>query len=137
MSDAHKGYTGEALDVLREFGVAVWDDVEIESARSLEHVRSELAAGNLSSLLLSPDAGLEHIPMVHIPDADRAAIARGQIIRVRGTISGPVDPAVVLEQADVVRVLDARGSLAAMAHVTKGRLYPDKVFVTPEDLAQA
>lgn len=109
----------------------------IASAHSLEHVRTELAAGNLGSLLLSPDAGLEHIPMVRIPDSDREAIARGQIIRVRGTISGPVDPGVVLEQADVVRVLDERGSLAAMAHVTKGRLYPDKVFVTPEDLAQA
>ena len=43
----------------------------------------------------------------------------------------------MLEQADVVRVHDERGSLAAMAHVTKGRLYPDKVFVTPEDLEQA
>ena len=109
----------------------------IESAHSLEHVRTELAAGNLGSLLLSPDAGLDHIPMVRIPDADREAIARGQIIRVRGTISGAVDPAVVLEQADVVRVLDERGSLAAMAHVTKGRLYPDKVFITPEDLKEA
>lgn len=110
---------------------------DLESAHSLEHVRSELAGGNLESLLLSPDAGLEHIPMVRIPDSDREAIARGQIIRVRGTISGPVDPAVVLEGAEVVRVLDERGSLAAMAHVTKGRLYPDKVFITPEDLAQA
>ena len=33
MSDAHEGYKGEALDVLRKFGVAVWNDVEIESAR--------------------------------------------------------------------------------------------------------
>ncbi len=109
----------------------------LDAAHSLEHVRSELAAGNLGSLLLAPDTGLDHIPMVRIPDADRAAIARGQIIRVRGTISGPVDPAEVLEGAEVVRVLDERGSLAAMAHVTKGRLYPDKVFVTPEDLEQA
>ena len=106
----------------------------IDAAHSLEHVRAELAAGNLGSLLLSPDAGLDHIPMVQIPDSDREAISRGQIIRVRGTISGPADPGTVLEQADVVRVLDARGSLAAMAHVTKGRLYPDKVFITPEDL---
>ena len=100
-------------------------------------VRAELAAGNLESLLLSPDAGLDHIPMVRIPDRDREAIARGQIIRVRGAVSGPLDPAAVLENADVVRVLDERGSLAAMAHVSKGRLYPDKVFITPEDVAQA
>ncbi len=110
---------------------------ELGSAHSLEHVRAELAAGNLESLLLSADAGLDHIPMVCIPDSDREAIARGQIIRVRGEVSGPVDPAVVLESAEVVRVLDGRGSLAAMAHVAKGRLYPDKVFITPEDLKEA
>ena len=109
----------------------------IEAAHSLEHVRAELAAGNLEPLLLSPDAGLDHIPMVRIPDKDREAIARGQIIRVRGKVSGPVDPAAVLENAEVVRVLDERGSLMAMAHVTKGRLYPDKVFITPEDVASA
>ncbi len=109
----------------------------LDDAHSLEHVRAELAAGNLESLLLSPDAGLDHIPMVRIPDKDREAIARGQIIRVRGAVSGPLDPAAVLENADLVRVLDERGSLAAMAHVTKGRLYPDKVFITPEDVAQA
>jgi tRNA pseudouridine55 synthase len=109
----------------------------LESAHSLEYVRGQLAAGQLGSLLLSPDAGLDHIPMVRIPDADREAIARGQIIRVRGSISGPLDPAAVLESAEAVRVLDARGSLAAMAHVDKGRLYPDKVFITPEDLKEA
>jgi tRNA pseudouridine55 synthase len=109
----------------------------LESAHSLERVRAELAAGNLETLLLSPDAGLDHIPMVRIPDKDREAIARGQIIRVRGEVSGPVDPASVLEDAEVVRVLDGRGVLAAMAHVSKGRLYPDKVFITPEDLTQA
>ena len=70
--------------------------------------------------------------MVTIPDKDREAVARGQIIRVRGDVSGPIDPAAVLESAEVVRVLDERGSLAAMAHVAKGRLYPDKVFITPE-----
>jgi len=109
----------------------------IASAHSLEHVRAELAAGNLEAMLLSPDAGLEHIPMVRIPDKDREAIARGQIIRVRGEVSGPIDPAAVLENAEVVRVLDERGALVAMAHVTKGRLYPDKVFIIPEDLKQA
>ena len=103
----------------------------IDSAHSLEFVRSELAAGNLERLLLSPDAGLDHIPMVAIPDKDKEAIARGQIIRVRGEVSGPVDPAAVLQEAEVVRVLDGRGALVAMAHVSKGRLYPDKVFITP------
>ncbi|MEA2025543.1 MAG: tRNA pseudouridine(55) synthase TruB [Chloroflexota bacterium] len=104
----------------------------IEAAHSLEHVRKELAAGNVESLLLSPDAGLDHLPMVQIPERDKEAIARGQIIRVRGQVSGPVDPATVLEAAEVVRVLDESGRLVAMAHIAKGRLYPDKVFISPE-----
>jgi len=33
MSDAHKGYKGDALAVLTRFGVAVWDDVEVASTR--------------------------------------------------------------------------------------------------------
>lgn len=109
----------------------------LASAHSLEVVRGELAAGRVGSLLLPPDAGLDHIPMVRIPDTDREAIARGQIIRVRGQISGPLDPAAVLEGTEAVRVLDERGSLAAMGHVSKGRLYPDKVFIAPEDLTEA
>jgi tRNA U55 pseudouridine synthase TruB len=34
--------------------------------------------------------------------------------------------------ADLVRVVDESGRLVAMAHVRDGRLYPDKVFVSPE-----
>ena len=33
MSDAHKGYKGEALDALTKFGVSVWSDVDIDSTR--------------------------------------------------------------------------------------------------------
>jgi glutamyl-tRNA(Gln) amidotransferase subunit D len=33
MSDLHKGYKGEALDVLQRFEVAVWDDVDVETSR--------------------------------------------------------------------------------------------------------
>jgi tRNA pseudouridine55 synthase len=104
----------------------------IEEAHSLEHVRRELAGGNVESLLLSPDVGLDHLPVVRVSARDKEAIARGQIIRVRGQVAGPIDPAAVLESAEVVRVLDERGTLAAMAHISKGQLYPDKVFVTPE-----
>lgn len=104
----------------------------IEEAHSLEQVRKELAAGNTEALLLSPDTGLDHMPMLRVPDRDKEAIARGQIIRVRGQIDGPVDPAAVLESAEVVRVLDESGKLVAMGHVAKGRLYPDKVFISPE-----
>jgi hypothetical protein len=34
-------------------------------------------------------------------------------------------------------VLDERGALVAMAHVTKGRLFPDKVFITPQAEAKS
>jgi len=33
MSDTHKGYKGEALDVLTRFQVGVWSDVDVESTR--------------------------------------------------------------------------------------------------------
>jgi tRNA pseudouridine55 synthase len=104
----------------------------VDDAHPLDHVREELAAGRTEALLLSPDAGLEHIPLVEVPARDREALARGQIIRVRGPVSGPADPAVVLGEARVVRVVDGAGRLTAMAHVKDGRLYPDKVFITPE-----
>jgi tRNA pseudouridine55 synthase len=104
----------------------------IDAAHQLDKVREELAAGRTEGLLLSPDAGLDYIPMVQIPPKDHEALARGQIIRVRGSVSGPADPATVLEDSDTVRVVDAAGRLVAMAHVKKGRLYPDKVFITPE-----
>ncbi|MGD8485873.1 MAG: tRNA pseudouridine(55) synthase TruB [Chloroflexota bacterium] len=109
----------------------------IEQARSLDHVRSELAAGRTESLLLAPDAGLDHIPLVRIPDRDLGSIARGQIVRVRGEVSGPVDPALVLAGAGTVRAVDERGALVAMAHTRDGRLYPDKVFISPEDATPA
>lgn len=106
----------------------------IDRAHSLEHVRAALAAGEIEPLLLAPDAGLEHIPMVRVPGRDLAAIARGQIIRIRGAVSGTVAAAAVLEGAEVVRAHDERGALVAMAHTEHGRLYPDKVFISPEDL---
>ena len=109
----------------------------LEKAHSLEHAKAEMAAGRTESLLLSADAGLDHLPMVRIPDRDREAIARGQIVRVRGEVSGPVAPAVVLEGASDVRVLDERGALVAMAHTKAGRLYPEKVFISPEELTSA
>ena len=33
MSDRHRGYRGEALDVLQQYGIAVWDDVELQTQR--------------------------------------------------------------------------------------------------------
>jgi hypothetical protein len=36
------------------------------------------------------------------------------------------------ETGRLVRVTDEAGRLVAMGHVRSGRLYPDKVFITPE-----
>ena len=103
----------------------------IEAAHPLERVREALANGHAEQLLLPPDAGLEAIPQVQIPAADMEALARGQIIRVRGPLSGASDGPAVLDGAGVVRVVDEAGRLAAMARVEKGRIYPDKVFISP------
>jgi tRNA pseudouridine55 synthase len=101
-----------------------------EAATPLERVRTVLAAGETESLLLPPDAGLEHIPQVALPQRDRDALARGQIIRVRGQVTGTEGPG--RQDLAVARVVDDQGRLVAMAHLKDGRLYPDKVFITPE-----
>ncbi len=108
----------------------------IEAAYSLEHVRHELAGGHVEALLVPPDTGLEHLPLLEVSGQDKEAIARGQIIRVRGKVSGPLDPAAVLESAQVVRVIDEGSRLVAMAHIERGRLYPDKVFISPEGVGE-
>jgi tRNA pseudouridine55 synthase len=96
----------------------------IDAAAPLEMVRTELAAGRIGELLLPPDAGLEGIPQVRIAARDRAALAQGQVVKVRPE-SDPRD-------GSIVRVVDESGRLAAMAHVRDGRLHPDKVFIGDE-----
>ena len=110
----------------------------LEAAHPLELVRSELASGRVEALLLPMDAGLDSIPTVHVTARDRESLERGQIIRLEATPGdapatedGPSDGQ-PLRPADLVRVVDEAGRLVAMAHVRTGRLYPDKVFVTPE-----
>lgn len=103
----------------------------MDAAHPLERVREELAAGRPEALLLPPDAGLEHIPSLQLSARDMEAIARGQVIRVRGVIAASAGGTPGPGRADIVRVVDAAGKLAAMAHLEGGRLYPDKVFVTP------
>ncbi len=103
----------------------------MDAAHPLERVREELAAGRTEALLLRPDEGLEHIPSLQVPAQEMAAIARGQVIRLRGPLAAPVEQAARPGTANVVRVLDTAGRLAAMAHLEGGRLFPDKVFVTP------
>ena len=106
----------------------------LEEAHPLDRVREELAAGRLEPLLRPMDAGLSSIPELRIGAHDREALGRGQVIRVRealpaGADEGPPDGD---ETGRLVRVTDEAGRLVAMGHVRSGRLYPDKVFITPE-----
>jgi tRNA pseudouridine55 synthase len=109
----------------------------LEDARDLDEIRGAAAEGRLAGLMLPPDAGLEAIPSVELPAGDLAALVRGQVVRVSRVTSqalaaaGPGEsPA--LPRAHLVRVRDAHGRLAAMAHLVSGRLHPDKVLVAPE-----
>lgn len=92
----------------------------LEDAHPLDLVRQRLAAGDAASLLLAPDAGLEHLPVLQVSRQDQQAIAHGGVVRA------------ALHSAETVRVLDEDGMLVAMAHIEEGRLYPDKVFISPE-----
>lgn len=104
----------------------------IETAHSLEEVREELSHGRTEQLLLPPDAGLEAIPRVQVPATDMAAIARGQIIRLHSPLPRPEGSADPSSNEPLVRLVDEGGRLAAMGRVRKGRIYPDKVFISPE-----
>lgn len=104
----------------------------LAAAHPLEAVREELAAGRIEPLLLPPDAGLDAIPVVQLPARDSEALARGQVVRVRGPVADASDASGASGEDGVVRVVDATGRLAAMARIRAGRLYPDKVFITPE-----
>lgn len=134
----------------------------LDDAHSLDHVREVLAAGEAGSLMLPMDAGLAAIPELRIGVRDREALGRGQVVRVRESAVGglvttvepeatvahasPAVPAATLEpvapgalapsvdegSSRLVRVTDGSGRLLAMGHVRSGRLYPDKVFITPE-----
>ena len=104
----------------------------IEAAHPLDKVREELSHGRTEALLLPPDAGLEAIPRVQVPATDVAAIARGQIVRLHAPLPRSDGPAREESDEPLVRLVDVEGKLAAMAVVRKGRIYPSKVFVSPE-----
>lgn len=105
----------------------------LESAHPLERVRGDLSAGRVVAMLLPPDAGLEHIPSLQVPGRDLEAIARGQVVRLHGPLPPRPDEGTDAPGPahQVVRVVDAAGRLAAMAHIRSGRIYPDKVFMSP------
>ena len=91
-----------------------------------------MAHGRTEALLLPPDAGLDAIPQVRVRAGDVDALARGQIIGLHAPLQRPPGAQARDSDEPLVRVIDEGGRLAAMAHVRKGRIYPSKVFVTPE-----
>ncbi|MFV2064096.1 MAG: tRNA pseudouridine(55) synthase TruB [Chloroflexota bacterium] len=104
----------------------------IEDAHTLDEVREGLANGRTEQLLLPPDAGLDMIPLVQVRASDMEALARGQIIGLHAPLPRPEGAAAISDEDPLVRLVDESGHLAAMAHVRKGRIYPSKVFISPE-----
>lgn len=96
----------------------------LEDATALDDIRAA-AAESPSGLIpyLRPiDAGLEHLPVVQLSDAEVAAIAKGQFVRPAGGL--PVT-------AEHYRLEGPDGGIVAIATASAGRLAPDKVFVQP------
>jgi tRNA pseudouridine55 synthase len=89
----------------------------LEQAHELEEVRAALADGGAVDLLLPMDAGLQ-FPQLTLDDAELAHLARGQQLRRSAEPTGE----------GLVRVLDAKGRLVAIARVGDGVLAPEKVF---------
>ncbi len=100
----------------------------LEGAHPLDAVREILARGAVADLLLPPDAGLDAYPKVELGAADLESLARGQIVRHRGSPVSEVGP------GGLLRIVDGKGRLAAMARLEDGRLHPEKVFVAVFEL---
>jgi tRNA pseudouridine55 synthase len=97
----------------------------LEDAVALAEIRNVAADGpaGLRALLRPIDFGLERFPVVEVPEADVAAIARGQLVRPPGPLPDGDDTR--------YRLTDPAGRLIAVAVMRNGRLAPDKVFVDP------
>jgi tRNA pseudouridine55 synthase len=98
----------------------------LADAVPIERVREAAAAGsgNLASLLLPIDAGLDALPEIVAAPVDVAALARGQFIKASDRTG---------EQSGPIRVRDETGRLVAIATASDGRLAPDKVLIEPAD----
>ena len=93
----------------------------IQDAIALDDLRRLLVAGSLAGHLLPPDTGLDAYPEVMLLPDELAAIARGQVVRLRGE---DVEPG----PDGLVRIVAAGRGVVAMAHLREHRLYPDKVL---------
>ncbi len=94
----------------------------LEAAHALDEVRAALGEAHPERVLLPPDSGLEAFPAQHLGGDELRAIMRGQVVRLRGPLSGS-------GAVPHVRILDEEGQLAAIARLEGGRLHPEKVFL--------
>jgi tRNA pseudouridine55 synthase len=96
----------------------------LDGATPLDVIRAAAAEspGGLDPYLRPIDAGLDHLPVVHLSATEVAAVAKGQFVRP----AGGLPPA-----AEHYRLQDPGGALVAIATAQAGRLAPDKVFVSP------
>jgi tRNA pseudouridine55 synthase len=103
---------------------------ELADATPLDEIRAAAADGpaGLIAYLRPIDAGLDHLPVISMTDAEVAAIARGQYVRPSGAVPAASGP---------YRIRDPRGALVAIATANGGRLAPDKVFMAPPATAPA
>lgn len=102
----------------------------LADARPLDEVRAAAAAGRLAGLLLPPGAGLEDLPEVALAATELRAVAHGGWVG-RVERLGPAGEGLAPRAA--VRLLDPRGSLAAIARLAPdGRLVTDKVLLARE-----
>lgn len=92
----------------------------LEQAHVLGDVRTALAEGRGSDLMLPMDTGLESFPVVTVTGTDLASLSRGQMLR--RARDGQAD--------GLVRVVDETGKLVAIARAETGLIKPEKVFIS-------
>ena len=92
----------------------------LDQAHALDDVRSALADGRASDLMLPMDTGLEGFPVVTVSGPELASLVRGQ--QLRRSREG--------QSNGLVRVVDEAGRLVAIARADAGLIKPEKVFVS-------
>jgi len=104
----------------------------LENSHPLERVREVLGAGRAAEIMLPPDAGLDALPRITLGRSDIEDLARGQVVRFPPQ-EGPAPlhdwPAVDGPAGTLLRVVDQRGGLVAIARREGARLHPEKVFL--------
>jgi len=96
-------------------------DFDVETAITLEELKSRFAEESLGTVLYSPGAALSFMPFVHLSDDDAQKVRHGMEVAVEGT-----------EWSDgaTIKMCDDAGALIAIGKYDAGknRLHPHVVF---------